>query len=158
MCHFKVYELQCIREKELETMDLTEQMSSLSFSVSVPPPNLPQMMPLMPQMPQIAQMPHNDIKTDSSDDGGMDEEMEEGGSDEKFCQAKARSDPVYLVQQQQLHQHQQQLHQQQQQMILQQIQQQQQTNNRNCTVVDTLQYPSLVSHQQHLCSMGSIQQ
>merc|ERR1711862_242909 len=32
----RVYELQCIREKELETMDLTEQMSSLSFSVSVP--------------------------------------------------------------------------------------------------------------------------
>merc|ERR1711976_721689 len=122
----RVYELQCIREKELETMDLTEQMSSLSFSV--PPPNLPQMMPLMPQM---SQMPHNDIKTDSSDDGGdiMDEEMEEGGSDEKFCQAKARSDPVYLVQQQQLHQHQQQLHQQQQQQLhqhQQQLHQQQQ--------------------------------
>merc|ERR1712117_762276 len=132
----RVYELQCMREKELETMDLTEQMSSLSFSVSVPPPNIP-------QIPQ-----HNNVNNIASNQNDvMDEEMEDNVGDERYCQARARSDPVYLVQQQQLHQHQQQLHQQQQQLILQQLQQQQNnttTTNSNFIVVDTHQYPSPV--------------
>ena len=59
---------------------------------------------------------------------------------ERFSQARARTDPVYILQQQQI---QLQLHQQQQQKIVMQQQQQQQLSNNH--------FPSLVSHQQICC-------
>merc|ERR1712032_1789658 len=54
----RVYELQCIRDKEMETMDLSQQMAAL------------------------AEM-----------------EAEVSNEAEKYSQARARSDPVYILQQ-----------------------------------------------------------
>merc|ERR1712079_345101 len=61
---------------------------------------------------------------------------------ERFSQARARTDPVYILQQQHI---QLQLHQQQQQKIVMQQQQQQQQQLTNNS------FPSLVSHQQICC-------
>merc|ERR1712198_822766 len=118
----RVYELQYIREKEIETMDLTQQMASLNFS-SLPSNNLT-------PRPDI-----HDAKLNKED--VMEEDMEQE-LDEKYSQARARSNPIYFLQQQQ-QQQQQQL---QQQQIVQAIQIQ----------TDMHQYPSLVTHQQYLSS------
>merc|ERR1711915_1094971 len=107
----RVYELQCIREKEIETMDLTQQMVSLNFS-SQPSNNLTQRSNIC------------DVKLNKEDI--MEEDMEQS-TDEKYSQARARSDPIYFLRQQQQHL-------QQQQMIQ----------------TDMHQYPSLVTHQQYL--------
>merc|ERR1711982_212624 len=79
----RVYELQCIREKELETMDLTEQMSSLSFSVSVP---------------TVSSSDDSQTSHPEADDIIMEDSLsqEEVELDDKFSQARARSDPVYI--------------------------------------------------------------
>merc|ERR1712227_211506 len=122
----RVYELQCIRENELETMDLTEQMSSLSFSVSVPTvsssdasqTSSPQVDNLSSDLSHMCQMEDSVME-----DGLGQQEVE---LEDKFSQARARSDPVYVLQQQQQLQlqlqHQQQLQLQQQQLHLQQQQ------------------------------------
>merc|ERR1711915_447521 len=109
----RVYELQCIREKEIETMDLTQQMASLNFS-SQPSNNLTQ------------RSNKCDVKLNKEEI--MEEDMEQS-TDEKYSQARARSDPIYFL-------HQQQQHLRQQQMIQ----------------TDMHQYPSLVTHQQYLSS------
>merc|ERR1712189_109007 len=75
----RVYELQYIREKEIETMDLTQQMASLNFS-SLPRSDI------------------HDVKLNKED--VMEEDMEQE-LDEKYSQARARSDPIYILQQQQ---------------------------------------------------------
>merc|ERR1712198_627178 len=119
----RVYELQYIREKEIETMDLTQQMASLNFS-SLPSNNFTPRSDIC------------DVKLNKED--VMEEDMEQE-LDEKFSQARARSDPIYFLQQQQQQQQQQHL---QQQQIVQAIQIQ----------TDMHQYPSLVTHQQYLSS------
>merc|ERR1711884_896652 len=85
----RVYELQCIRQKEIETMDLTQQMASLNFS-SLPNNNLAQRSDIC------------DVKLSKED--VMEEDMEQE-LDEKYSQARARSDPIYFLQQQQQQQH-----------------------------------------------------
>merc|ERR1712012_790399 len=131
----RVYELQCIREKELETMDLTEQMSSLSFSVSVP--TVSSSDASQTSHPQVDDLSSNLSHMCQVEDSMMDSlSQEEVELEDKFSQARARSDPVYIHQQQQL---QLQL-QQQQQLQLQQQQQQLQLQPQY--------HPSLVSHQQ----------
>merc|ERR1711955_9704 len=114
----RVYELQCIREKEIETMDLTQQMASLNFS-SQPSNNLTQSSNIC------------DVKLNKEEI--MEEDMEQS-TDEKYSQARARSDPIYFLHQQQ------QQHLQQQQMIQ----------------TDMHQYPSLVTHQQYLSSNSNL--
>merc|ERR1712018_770024 len=81
----RVYELQCIREKEIETMDLTQQMASLNFS-SQPSNNLTQRSNIC------------DVKLNKEEI--MEEDMEQS-TDEKYSQARARSDPIYFLHQQQ---------------------------------------------------------
>merc|ERR1712107_540703 len=132
----RVYELQCIREKELETMDLTEQMSSLSFSVSVP--TVSSSDASQTSHPQVDDLSSNLSHMCQVEDSVMEDclSQEEVELEDKFSQARARSDPVYIHQQQQL---QLQL-QQQQQLQLQQQQQQLQLQPQY--------HPSLVSHQQ----------
>merc|ERR1711963_707682 len=130
------YELQCIREKELETMDLTEQMSSLSFSVSVP--TVSSSDASQTSHPQVDDLSSNLSHMCQVEDSMMEDSLsqEEVELEDEFSQARARSDPVYIHQQQQL---QLQL-QQQQQLQLQQQQQQLQLQPQY--------HPSLVSHQQ----------
>merc|ERR1711862_367606 len=130
----RVYELQCIREKELETMDLTEQMSSLSFSVSVP--TVSSSDASQTSHPQVDDLSSNLSHMCQAEDSMMEDSLsqEEVELEDKFSQARARSDPVYIHQQQQLQlqlQQQQQLQHQQQQLQLQ-----------------PQYHPSLVSHQQ----------
>ena len=122
-------------------MDLTEQMSSLSFSVSVPTvsssdasqTSVPRVDNLSSDLSHMCQM----------EDSVMEDSLEQGEVEleDKFSQARARSDPVYsLQQQQQLQlQQQQQLQLQQQQLLLQHQQQLQ---------LQPQYHPSLVSHQQ----------
>merc|ERR1711868_42503 len=118
----RVYELQCIREKELETMDLTEQMSSLSFSVSVP--TVSSSDASQTSHPQVDDLSSNLSHMCQVEDSMMEDSLsqEEVELEDKFSQARARSDPVYIHQQQQL-----QLQLQQQQQLQQlQLQHQQQ--------------------------------
>merc|ERR1711868_11205 len=118
----RVYELQCIREKELETMDLTEQMSSLSFSVSVP--TVSSSDASQTSHPEVDDLSSNLSHMCQVEDSMMEDSLsqEELELEDKFSQARARSDPVYIHQQQQLQlQQQQQL---QQQLQLQHQQQQ----------------------------------
>merc|ERR1712107_726625 len=130
----RVYELQCIREKELETMDLTEQMSSLSFSVSVP--TVSSSDASQTSHPQVDDLSSNLSHMCQVEDSVMEDclSQEEVELEDKFSQARARSDPVYIHQQQQL-----QLQLQQQQQL--QLQQQQ-------LQLQPQYHPSLVSHQQ----------
>merc|ERR1711862_720521 len=121
----RVYELQCIREKELETMDLTEQMSSLSFSVSVP--TVSSSDASQTSHPQVDDLSSNLSHMCQVEDSVMEDSLsqEEVELEDKFSQARARSDPVYIHQQQQLQlqlQQQQQLQLQQQQQLQQQLQ------------------------------------
>merc|ERR1712107_10547 len=90
----RVYELQCIREKELETMDLTEQMSSLSFSVSVP--TVSSSDASQTSHPQVYDLSSNLSHMCQVEDSLNQEEVE---LEDKFSQAIARSDPVYIHQQ-----------------------------------------------------------
>merc|ERR1712032_514425 len=69
----RVYELQCIRDKEMETMDLSQQMAALAMDG------------LNYNMEAEAEM-----------------EAEVSNEAEKYSQARARSDPVYILQQQQI--------------------------------------------------------
>ena len=75
---FQVYELQCIREKDEATAGLQERadMEKLSLALT--------------NMCQVE---------DKMEEG--EEEEEECVSFEKYSQARARSDPVYILQQQQ---------------------------------------------------------
>merc|ERR1711982_106662 len=135
----RVYELQCIREKELETMDLTEQMSSLSFSVSVP--TVSSSDASQTSHPEVDDISSNLSHMCQAEDSIMEDSLsqEEAELEDKFSQARARSDPVYI------HQKQQQLQlqlQQQQQLQLQHQHQQQQLQ------LQPQYHPSLVSHQQ----------
>merc|ERR1711963_839283 len=132
----RVYELQCIREKELETMDLTEQMSSLSFSVSVP--TVSSTDASQTSHPQVDDLSSNLRHICKVEDSMMEDSLsqEEVELEDKFSQARARSDPVYIHQQQQL-----QLQLQQQQQLQQQLQLQHQQQQLQLQ-------PSLVSHQQ----------
>merc|ERR1712079_568887 len=114
----RVYELQCLREKEQETQELTRQMAALTCHAH------------------------------------QEAELEE----ERFSQARARTDPVYILQQQHL-QHQQQLEMQQQHMEMQQqdmeMQQhdvQQQLQQQQMEMQASHHYPSLVTHQQYCCT------
>lgn len=124
----QVYELQCLREKELETQELTRQMAALTCHAH--------------------------------------REQEE----ERFSQARARTDPVYILQQQHLQQQQQLLMQQQhmemqqqhmemqqqdmemQQHDVQQQLQQQQLQQQQMEMQASHHYPSLVTHQQYCCT------
>merc|ERR1712012_1074890 len=141
----RVYELQCIREKELETMDLTEQMSSLSFSVSVP--TVSSSDASQTSHPQVDGLSSNLSHMCQAEDSMMEDSLsqEEVELEDKFSQARARSDPVYIHQQQQLQlqlQQQQQLQLQQQQQLQQlQLQHQQQQLQ-----LQPQYHPSLVSH------------
>merc|ERR1719270_2644660 len=133
----RVYELQCIREKELETLDLTEQMSSLSFSVSVPTVS----------SSDASQTSHPQVDNLSSNLSHMCQ-VEDSMMEDSLSQARARSDPVYIHQQQQLQlqlQQQQQLQLQQQQQLRQQLQLQHQQQQLQ---LQPQYHPSLVSHQQ----------
>merc|ERR1711862_860836 len=119
----RVYELQCIREKELETMDLTEQMSSLSFSVSVP--TVSSSDASQTSHPQVDDLSSNLSHMCQVEDSVMEDSLSQVEVEDKFSQARARSDPVYIHQQQQLQlqlQQQQQLQLQQQQQLQQQLQ------------------------------------
>merc|ERR1712012_307724 len=130
----RVYELQCIREKELETMDLTEQMSSLSFSVSVP--TVSSSDASQTSHPQVDDLSSNLSHMCQAEDSMMEDSLsQEVELEDKFSQARARSDPVYIHQQLQL-----QRQQLQQQLQLQHQQQQLQLQPQY--------HPSLVSHQQ----------
>merc|ERR1712227_61421 len=122
----RVYELQCIREKELETMDLTEQMSSLSFSVSVP--TVSSSDASQTSHPQVDDLSSNLSHMCQVEDSMMEDSLsqEEVELEDKFSQARARSDPVYIHQQLQLQQQQLQLQQQQQLQQQLQLQHQQQ--------------------------------
>ena len=118
MLGVQVYELQCLREKEQETAELTRQMAALTCHAH------------------------------------QEAELEE----ERFSQARARTDPVYILQQQHL-QHQQQLLMQQQHMEMQQqdmeMQQhdvQQQLQQQQMEMQASHHYPSLVTHQQYCCT------
>ena len=118
MLGVQVYELQCLREKEQETAELTRQMAALTCHAH------------------------------------QEAELEE----ERFSQARARTDPVYILQQQHL-QHQQQLLMQQQHMEMQQqdmeMQQhdvQQQLQQQQMEMHASHHYPSLVTHQQYCCT------
>merc|ERR1711862_121877 len=136
----RVYELQCIREKELETMDLTEQMSSLSFSVSVP--TVSSSDASQTSHPQVDDLSSNLSHMCQVEDSVMEDSLsqEEVELEDKFSQARARSDPVYIHQQQQL-----QLQLQQQQQLQQQLQHQHQQQQLQ---LQPQYHPSLVSHQQ----------
>merc|ERR1711862_919033 len=145
----RVYELQCIREKELETMDLTEQMSSLSFSVSVP--TVSSSDASQTSHPEVDDISSNLSHMCQAEDSIMEDSLsqEEVELEDKFSQARARSDPVYIHQKQQ--QLQLQLQQQQQLQLQQQQQLQQQLQHRHQQQQLQLQpqyHPSLVSHQQ----------
>merc|ERR1711862_62198 len=153
----RVYELQCIREKELETMDLTEQMSSLSFSVSVP--TVSSSDASQTSHPEVDDISSNLSHMCQAEDSIMEDSLsqEEVELEDKFSQARARSDPVYIHQKQQqlqlqLQQQQQLQLQQQQQLQLQeqqQLQQQLQHQHQQQQLQLQPQYhPSLVSHQQ----------
>merc|ERR1719270_529492 len=111
-------------------MDLTEQMSSLSFSVSVP--TVLSSDASQTSHPQVDDLSSNLSHMCQAEDSMMEDSLsqEEVDLEDKFSQARARSDPVYIHQQQQL-QLQLQLQQQQQQLQLQ-----------------PQYHPSLVSHQQ----------
>ena len=94
ICKIQVYELHCIRDKEMETIDLSQQMAALAMDG------------LNCNMEAEAEM-----------------EAEVSTEAEKYSQARARSDPVYILQQQQIqlqlqHQQQQIMMQQQQQQQL----------------------------------------
>merc|ERR1711862_133364 len=132
----RVYELQCIREKELETMDLTEQMSSLSFSVSVP--TVSSSDASQTSHPQVDDLSSNLSHMCQVEDSVMEDSLsqEEVELDDKFSQARARSDPVYIHQQQQL------------QLQLQQQQQLQLQHQQQQLQLQPQYHPSLVSHQQ----------
>ena len=101
---FQVYELQCIREKDEATAGLQERadMEKLSLALT------------------------NMCQVEDKMEEGEEGEEEECVSFEKYSQARARSDPVYILQQQQ-----------------QQLQLQQQQQNM-------IAFSTLVSHQQ-LC-------
>merc|ERR1712012_353212 len=138
----RVYELQCIREKELETMDLTEQMSSLSFSVSVP--TVSSSDASQTSHPQVDGLSSNLSHMCQAEASMMEDSLsQEVELEDKFSQARARSDPVYIHQQLQLQQQQLQL--QQRQQLQQQLQLQHQQQQLQ---LQPQYHPSLVSHQQ----------
>ena len=125
MLGVQVYELQCLREKEQETAELTRQMAALTCHAH------------------------------------QEAELEE----ERFSQARARTDPVYILQQQHLQQQQQLLMQQQhmemqqqhmemqqQDMEMQQHDVQQQLQQQQMEMQASHHYPSLVTHQQYCCT------
>jgi len=101
----RVYEMQCLREREMETVDLTQQMQTLSCSQSVPD-NLSLVTntgqdtidKLSRDLGDMCGM----VDTEMIDDQENDQEVP-GSTEEKYCQHRARSDPVYIQHQQQTH-------------------------------------------------------
>ena len=139
----------------METMDLTQQMSSLSCSQPDMSPTLSCSQSVPDNLSLLAKTDNKDIEklsTALSDCAMEDEDMVEEeaadqevpGADKKYCQTKARTDPVYQQQQQQLEM--------QLQLQRQQYLQQQQMLQQQAQVQNPLQvYPSLLSHQQYFC-------
>lgn len=144
--------MQCLREREMETVDLTQQMQTLSCSQSVPD-NLSLVTntgqdtidKLSRDLGDMCGM----VDTEMIDDQENDQEVP-GSTEEKYCQHRARSDPVYIQHQQQLHLQQQQLHHQ-QRIQLQLELQQQQYQQQQLLKTQNPHYPSLVSHHQYIC-------